>query len=226
MAGDNLGIVDIQAREACAFVGDVIVRGAVGAVAADVVLAVVLVRQGVHIGVFRHGLMEGRVEHHHLGHVGQNLLAGADAEQMGVVMERCELGADLDLVQHVVVHQGAAVEIVGSLHDAVTYCLDVREALEHSVFGMHKVVQHELHSHRMVGNGDVDGDLFAAGRLIGVDAVGKADFFHYAFGQDVVDIVAAHVHKSVLDGGGAAIDYEYYHLVSFNRTNLISFFRY
>ena len=67
--------------------GDVAVAGAVEAVAADVVLLIVLVGDGVDVGLGGHGHMEGGVEHGHLGRLGHDLLAGLDAHEIGGVVE-------------------------------------------------------------------------------------------------------------------------------------------
>ncbi len=57
----------LLAQHSGSALGDILVRGAVEAVAADLVLLIVLVGQGIHIGLGGHGLMEGGVEHGHLG---------------------------------------------------------------------------------------------------------------------------------------------------------------
>lgn len=48
------------------------------------------------------------IEGHDLRNLRENLLHGTDAEKMGRIVERSEVAAVLDLLEHVLVHEGAA----------------------------------------------------------------------------------------------------------------------
>ena len=78
MAGDYSGMFKVEAGKFRSLARHELVRGAVGAVAADVIFFVLLERQGIHICVGRHGLVEGGVENHDLGNVRQNFLHCSD----------------------------------------------------------------------------------------------------------------------------------------------------
>ena len=97
--------------------------------------------------------MEGRVEYHYLGGLGQDLRNRVDTKEMGGIVERCEIAADLDFLEHVVVYEAAAVEEIGTLHDAVADCIHIVERLENSVLGIHQGIHHQLHSQFMIRDG-------------------------------------------------------------------------
>ncbi len=125
MAGDDFGIVDIQARELGAHTGHELVGGAVRTITADAVFFIVFVRQAIHIGIGRHGLMESRVEGDHLRNGRKHLLHGVDTQQVGRVVQRGEVCAEGNLFQDILVHQDGTVEEVSALHDAVPDSLNV-----------------------------------------------------------------------------------------------------
>ena len=66
MAGDYLGIAEIETGKLCTLCRNELVAGAVESVAADAVFLIILVRESIHIGVGRHRLMECSVEDGHL----------------------------------------------------------------------------------------------------------------------------------------------------------------
>ena len=186
VAGDDLGILEIQAGELGAHAGDELVARAVRAVAADAVLLVVLVREAVHVRVSRHRLMEGGVEGHDLRDARENGLHGVDAQQVRRVVERGEVAAEGDLLQDVVVHEDGTGEEVAALDDAVAHRL--------------------VHAHFVVGNRNILHDLVPAGRGVLEDARREADLLGDTFRDDVKNIIVLHVEELVLDGRTSAID--------------------
>ncbi len=129
VAGDDLGVLEVQAGELGAHAGDELVARAVRAVAADAVLLVVLVREAVHVSVSGHRLVEGGVEGHDLRDVRENGLHGVDAQQVRRVVERGEVAAEGDLLQDVVVHEDGTGEEVAALDDAVAHRLGEADLL-------------------------------------------------------------------------------------------------
>ena len=59
----------------------------------------------------------------------------------------------------------------------------------------------------MVGDGQVAYETLFTGRLVSDGTLGKIDFFHEAFGQNVIYIIALHIQKLVFHRRAAAIDY-------------------
>ena len=70
MAGDKAVVVGVKPEDLAGTVADIAVAGAVEAVATDLVLIVEAARDGVHVGLRRHRLVEGGVKDHHLGSLG------------------------------------------------------------------------------------------------------------------------------------------------------------
>jgi hypothetical protein len=50
----------------------------------------------------------------------------------------------------------------------------------------------------VVGDGKIAHEAFFSGGTVGNGAFGKTDFFHEAFGQDVIYIIALHIQKLIL----------------------------
>ena len=206
MAGNDLGIVDIQAGQLRADPGDVLVARAVGAVTADAVLLIVLVGKAVHEGVGRHRLVEGRVEGDDLRDRREHGLHGTDAQQVRRIVERGEIAAEVDLLQDVVVHEDGTGEEIAALDDAVADRLDVLEGSQDARLGIRQRLQDQLHAHPVVRDGKILHDLLASGRSVLEDTGGKADLFRDTFGDDVENVVVLHIQQLVLDGRTATID--------------------
>ena len=100
VAGDDLQVLQVLAQGLGALLGHIEVRGAVEAVAADLVLAVVFVGDRIDVGFFGHGLVEGGVECPGHGDAGQDLLAGLDAGDIGRVVQRGQGDALFQRVEH------------------------------------------------------------------------------------------------------------------------------
>ena len=186
-----------------------------GAVAADAVLVVIFIRKRIHVGVRRHRLVEGRIEGDDLRDRRQDRLDGMDAEQVGRVVERGEFRAVGDLVQHVLVHKGAAGEEIAALDDAVADRLDVLEGLQNAGLRVGEGVEDELHADLVVGNRQVDDLFFPARRRILENTHRKADLFDDTLRDDIIKVVILHVQQLVLDRGAAAVDNKDDHNISF-----------
>ena len=71
-----------------------------------------------------HGLVEGGVEHHGVRHVAENTHGGADAEQVGRVVQRSEHDALFDAFNHFIVDQARFFEAFATMYHAVADCAD------------------------------------------------------------------------------------------------------
>ena len=119
VAGDDLQVFQFLAHGLGALLGHVKVRGAVEAVAADLVLAVVFVGERIDVGLFGHGLVEGGVEGPGHGDAGQDLLAGLDADDVGRVVQRRQRDALFQGVQDGFGDRHGAVEFFAGVDHAV-----------------------------------------------------------------------------------------------------------
>lgn len=100
--------------------GHVAVARAVEAVAADAVVLVVFIRNGVHIGLAGHGLVERSVEHGDHWHiVAHDGAAGVDAGDIGGVVQRRKRRALLERGHDGVVDLHGAGELLTAVDDTV-----------------------------------------------------------------------------------------------------------
>ena len=73
VAGDEAIVIGVKSEDLAGAVADISVAGTVEAVATDLILVVEAARDGVHVGLRRHRLVEGGVEDDHLGSLRQDL---------------------------------------------------------------------------------------------------------------------------------------------------------
>ena len=72
--------------------------------------------------------MERRIEHRHLRHaVAQQVHRGPDPLEIRRVVQRGELDAVLDALDHGAVDPDGPLELFTSVHDPVSHCVDVTE---------------------------------------------------------------------------------------------------
>ena len=188
MAGDQLQLLDGLAQHGGGPLRHILVAGAVEAIAADLVLLVILIGQGVSIGHGGHGLVEGGVEHGHHGGVGHQLLAGADADDVGGVVQGSQGVALLDGGHDLVGDEDGLGKLLAAVDHAVTHRIDLGHGADDAVVLVHQGVQHGLDGFGVGGHGHVGGlDGSLAGGLIGKLAV-DADALTQALGQDLLGI--------------------------------------
>ena len=203
MAGDELQLLGGLAQHGGGPLGDVLVAGAVEAVAADLVLLIELIGQGVGVGHGGHGLMEGGVEHGDHGGAGHEGLTGADADDVGGVVQGGQGVALLDGGHDLVGDEDGLGELLAAVDHTVTHRVDLLHGADHAVLGVHQGVQNGLDGLGVGGHGHVgvlDGLL--AGGLIGELAV-QADALTQTLGQDLLSVG---VEQLVLQRGAAGVD--------------------
>ncbi len=209
MAADDLAVGGV-AQHVNGAGRDIAVGGAVEAVAADVVLLVVLVGNGVDIGLGGHGHVERGVEDGDLGGLGHDLLAGLDAHQVGGVVKGAEGNALFDGFNALVVDDAALGEGGAAVEDAVADGVDLVGAGDHALLRIDHDVQNGLDGLVVGGHGDVVLDVVAAGDLMGQLAV-DADALAEALGEDLAGVG---VHKLILEGRTACVDDQDFHCVT------------
>ena len=184
-------------------------RGAVEAVAADLVLLIILVGQGINIALGGHRLMEGGVEHGHHGGGGHNGLAGLDAGDVGGIVQGGQRDALLQGGHHVGVDPGGGGKLLAAVDHPVAHRVDLGHAPDHAVLGGGQGVQHGLDGLSVGGHGNLKLQLqVLGGDLVGQAAV-DADALTQALGQHRPGVG---VHELVLQRGTARIDDEDFHV--------------
>ena len=176
--------------------------GAVGAVAADLVLVGHLAVEGVAGGLLREILEEGRVEDGDVRDVGEELTGDRDALEVGRVVQRAQRDELLDPCDDVVVDEGRAGEVLAALDDAVADGDDVG-VLEGGPLLLEEA-QDLGQAESVVRDGLLDDELLAV-VLVRDDAGRVADLLDVAVGEVLTGV---RVDEGVLDGGRARVDDE------------------
>ena len=211
MAGDDLQLFDGLAHQLGAAGGDIAVRGAVEAVAADAVLLVIIIGDRVHIGLSGHGLVESSVEHGDHRDVAHNGLAGVDAGDVGGVVQRSEGDALFDRLHDLVVDQHGGGKLLAAVDDAVTDGVNLLHRAYNAVFLARQLVDDSGDRLGVRGHGDVfvEDRLVAYERAVLEMAV-DADALAKALGHDGF---ALHVDQLIFQRGAACVDDENFHVV-------------
>ena len=209
VAGDEAQVLEGATQEVRCLLGGVAVARAVGAVTTDAVVVVVAHGQRVHVGLGRHGLVEGRVEYGYLRSLGQQLAQQVDAGVGAGVVQRGELLAQGELGAGVVVDKGRLAEILAAGHDAVAHGVNGVEGFDGGAGVAHHHVQQftqatrnreALHRHGDFLKARGERDVHEG--LRGTDLLGQA--LHersFAVGLDELG----------LEGGTACVYDEYEH---------------
>jgi hypothetical protein len=109
---------------------NIVVRRAVKAVAAHVVLAIEIPGDRIAIGRARHGLVKGGIEHRHLRHAGEQLPRHQDTVEIGRIVQRRQRNHLPDRRDHVVIHHRRRMKRLAAMHDAMTDGYELIEPAE------------------------------------------------------------------------------------------------
>ncbi len=205
VAGDEFELFDGFAEVFGGGVGDEFVAGAVEAVFADAELGVEVFGDGVEVGVFGHGLVEGGVEDDDVGDAGEGGFAGADAVEVGGVVEGCEDGGGADGFFNGVGDEDGGGEFFSAVDDAVADGVDFFKGFEGAVLGVGERLADDVHGFEVVGGDDGGFGFGLAGELVDEVGFGGADAFDEAFGEH---FFGGDGEEHEFDGGAAGVDDE------------------
>ena len=124
----------------------------------DTVLLVELIRDGIHICLGRHGLMERCIEYTYLRQTRHQLLHRIHTFQIGRVVKWSQIRTLLESLQYLIGENNRLVELLTTMHHAVTDGIDLIETLDHTDLRIGQQREDELHALRMFG--DVVHNLF------------------------------------------------------------------
>ena len=192
-------------------------RGAVEAVAADLVPHVERVRDRVQVRHLRHRGVERGVEDGHLRHAGAEQLArGVDALEVRRVVQRREVDAVLDLVHDLVADHHRPRELLAAVDGAVADRVDVADRGDagDAGLGRDEPAQHVVERGAVVAQ-----RRRAPHRGLALDAEGDerlaADPLDHAAGELAVGVSLDRVEVGVddleLEGGAAGVQDQYVH---------------
>ena len=210
MAGDQAQFLERTAEHLGGLLGNILVAGAVEAVAADLVLFIVLVGDRVHVVRLRHGLMERGIEYgDHRNVRAHNVAAGLDADQVGRIVERRKRYAVLDRLEHLFGDNDAVREELAAVYHAVADRVDLAHRGDNALLGIEQHVDDRLDRFLMGRHGNVELEFLV--RLVArvrQDAV-DADALAQALGHDLARIG---VEQLVLQRRAASVDNQNFHL--------------
>ncbi len=155
MAGDKADLAKVFPKNGRRALAQVTMRGAMKAVFADAVLLVVLVRNGVHVGVLRQRLEERGIEHRHHRRFGHKRTTGVDARKGCLVVKRRQFRQVVDLRDNVFGDERRLLEELAAVHDAVAHCRDLAHVLDNGLRTGGKHIEHHAHGRRVVGQRQV-----------------------------------------------------------------------
>ena len=172
-----------------------------GAPTTDVVVLIILVRNGIHVSLLRHGLVERRVKHEHLWQVGQHGANSLVAFQVCLAVERCEVHILLPFLKHFW-RNNLALREASACHDAVACSRNFVEALDGAILSVEQGVKHELDTLSVCGACRLDNLRFTIDFGLQERTL-KTDFLDATSGQHAL---VAHLIELILNGATSAVD--------------------
>jgi len=136
--------VRISAHQLGGTAGNILVGGAMEAVAADIIVLVVLGGNGIAVSLGGHGHVESGIEHSHLRRVGHDRLAGADAHQVCGVMQGAQGDALFDGLDDLVIDDAGVGELHAAMQHTVADSIDLVHGLDHAVLRIDQDLQNSL----------------------------------------------------------------------------------
>ena len=150
--------------------------------------------------------MERGVEHGDLRCLGHDSLAGANAHQVGGVVQGAQRDALLDGGDDLVIDDAGVEELHAAVQDAMAHGIDLVGGLNNTVNRVNQNVQNRGDGLGMGGHGDVL-DNFLAVCVVGQAAV-NVDTLAQALGGYHAGIG---IHQLILEGRGTGIDNQNVH---------------
>ena len=179
------------------------------AVAAEMILFVILLRDRVAIGLRGHRHMEGSVEHGNLGLVRHDLLAGLNAHQVSGIVQRAERDAVADCLLAGLVDQAGGSKLHTAVHHAMTDGVDLVHGTNHADFRILKNLQNGGNRLGMGGHRDLTLDLQVALRNLVRQTAVDADSLAKTLGKNEAGFG---VHELILEGGAASVNNQNFHV--------------
>ena len=201
VGGNEAAVFRLFAENLGGFAGHEAVARAMGAVAADLVFFVELVGDAIEVGLARHGLVEGGVEHGDLREAREELGGAFHAGGVCGFVERGEQRDAADVVNDFL-RDALALDVLAAVHHAVA---DGFDGVGELLFG-----EELLHFGNGFGvGGAVEIEVDVADRALGLHVAVHADIFDEAAGDGFFGLG---VDNGELDRGAAAIKNEYAHI--------------
>ena len=209
VAGDDLEVLDVPPEILRRLARNILVGGAVCAVSADMVCLVIVIVDGVHVGVVGHGGMEGGIEDE--GHLlaGHDGATGIYAQNGRGIVEGRELGDLLHRDHHFIGDEGGLLEGLARSDDAVADGVDLIHGGNDARLLIDELTKDEGDGLGVVGQLLLDDEGLAV-CLVGELAAGDADALAPALGEHGLVL---HVDELIFERGTPRIDDENFHIL-------------
>ncbi len=148
----------------CGYIG---MAGSVKTVSSHLVILIIVIRKTIKISLLRHCLVERRIKNSRHRGIGHQFLARADSYQVRRIVERRQIVAFLNRLNHLVRNQGGGSKVLSAVNQPVSYRAYLVKALYHAVFLVRKRAKHQPDCLCVVFHGRYGFLLHAAGRCIG-----------------------------------------------------------
>ena len=172
-------------------------------VAPDLVLLVIAVGKTIDVGMLRHGLMEGRIEHRDLRYGGKDLGDGLDSHDIGGIVKRREGNALSEGRHHLRIQLYGGRELFARVDDPVSDGAQLAQRGQHPMPLVHKGIKDKLDAHLVIRDGGhLDHRFHTRLGVLDLRPV-DTDTLHQPLREDALRI---HVEKLILQGRAAAVD--------------------
>src|SRR5574344_717047 len=98
----------------------------------NAIVLIIIIRNSIHIGVFRHGLMESCIKDTHLRQTRHKFCYSGYALKVCRIMKWCEVVAGSEVLQHLFVKKYAFIKLLTSMDHTVTDSIDLLQILDGS----------------------------------------------------------------------------------------------
>ncbi len=119
----------------------------------DLVLLIIGVGKPVHISLLRHGLVECCVKHPYHRGIGHQLPAGIDPDQVGRIVQGCQVIAFFHRLQHLIRDDHGLGEFLSPMDYPVSHGPDLIQVLHHTCGCIGQRLQHQTDGLCMVRHG-------------------------------------------------------------------------
>ncbi len=178
-------------------------------VPADTVFLIVLIGDGIHICLGRHGGMEGSIKYHDFRNIfPKYLFAGKDTIQFRAVVQRRQRNQAADSLDHLVVDQNGFAEFGTALCNAMSNGADFVQILDDAHLGVGQCLRNMHKCIRVILHGHLHPLAAAVGRFMNKDAAVHTDSFAIALGQHPL---AVHVDQLVLQRRTTGVNNQNFH---------------
>ena len=178
------------------------------AIAANLILLIVLIGKGVHIGLSGHGLVKRGVENRHHRSVRHKCLTCLDSDNIGGVVEGGQGVALLNGSHDLPGDENRLGKLLSAMDHPVTHSVDLLHGADDAVVLVHQGIQHSLDGLVVGGHGHVG----LLNRLLPLGLIGKfavnADALAQALGQHLLGF---RIEQLILQRGTAGVDYQNIH---------------